>query len=862
MNYYHMQLHPADLQNYSVQNILEIIEKGFIGIDVNKDDAKKINCHNKPFDQWTEEELDKYSQDEHTKWKSLIKSFLSLKKGDYVVVRHGNQFVALTEITGNYIFKDDNLVWFRHRYPVKILFTYKDTKKKYVFTKYQGTFEVSKSGETYKIISEIVNDYKYQQIINKYIDFCNSGEDWDEGYKWETVSHFQKHWNVDASDFGAMFKEAVKKRENLVHQYSIGTLIDSANLFPETVKNILKYIFNEGYPVNQRYEYFKTETGKLAKKIKEVKNLDKLPAQPRETVFAFLLTCRYPHTHYFYNYSYYEKFTKFVGQKSKKYGENYSHYFELMNFFRDNYVKKTPEVINLTVQKLPENEPDKENLSLITQSVIYIAFKDEKDLLSALKEIGYENAKNLYILIDKLISELNIEKDDERIHYYSSPKNNLNITIGQRYAIRLDTKKLYWDILIPKETNIEEDKTGFEFEGNSEPVTFRTYDFDEIKFYEKDFFKASKFELDRTKKSGYRGYTNVAFENSVFDFNYRNKLFNRVFGQPFNNENAMSKKMNIPLNQILFGPPGTGKTYNTIDRAVEIADNEFYKLNKHNRGALKKRFKKLNESRQIVFTTFHQSMSYEEFVEGLKPYEENKQVYYKIEDGIFKTICKNAENYPGNNYVLIIDEINRGNIAGIFGELITLIEPDKRKGNDEELFVTLPYSQKTFSVPPNLYIIGTMNTADRSVEALDSALRRRFVFAEMPPDEKLLKDDFYGINLQKVLSKINLRIEKLIDKDHKIGHSYFMNLTSVTDLQNVFLNKIIPLLEEYFYGDFAKIGLILGADFIVVNDSEENIFKNIDELEDYSDFENRIIYKTAVPENIDDFITAVKKIYQ
>ncbi|MBN2891399.1 MAG: AAA family ATPase, partial [Bacteroidales bacterium] len=295
---------------------------------------------------------------------------------------------------------------------------------------------------------------------------------------------------------------------------------------------------------------------------------------------------------------------------------------------------------------------------------------------------------------------------------------------------------------------------------------------------------------------------------------------------------------------------------------VEIADNGFYSQNKKNRDELKRRFKELKESNQVVFTTFHQSMSYEEFLESLKPFEENKQVYYKIENGIFKQICKKAEEKPTENFVLIIDEINRGNIASIFGELITLIEPDKRKGEDEELSVKLPYSKQDFTVPKNLYIIGTMNTADRSVEALDSALRRRFVFEEMPPDETLLNEDFFEVNLQEILRKINLRIEKLIDKDHKIGHSYFMNLKSEIDLQNAFKNKIIPLLEEYFYGDFVKIGLVLGERFLDIQEGGDDIFMKLSEQEgEYSDYENRKTYKTTVPEKIDDFINDVKNIY-
>jgi 5-methylcytosine-specific restriction protein B len=169
-------------------------------------------------------------------------------------------------------------------------------------------------------------------------------------------------------------------------------------------------------------------------------------------------------------------------------------------------------------------------------------------------------------------------------------------------------------------------------------------------------------------------------------------------------------------------------------------------------------------------------------------------------------------------YVLIIDEINRGNVSQIFGELITLIEDDKRMGNQEALVATLPYSKKGFGVPPNLYIIGTMNTADRSVEALDTALRRRFCFEEMlPQPEKILDEgkiyDEYQIDLVELLQTINKRIEKLLDKDHQIGHSFFMSVLTIGGLKHVFQYKIIPLLQEYFFGDYGKIGLVLGKDF-------------------------------------------------
>jgi 5-methylcytosine-specific restriction protein B len=518
-------------------------------------------------------------------------------------------------------------------------------------------------------------------------------------------------------------------------------------------------------------------------------------------------------------------------------------------------------------------------------------------------------------------------------------------------------------------------------------------------------------------------------------------------------ESLMQK--HFPLNQILFGPPGTGKTYHTINRALEIIEGKSSEeIKSEDRSELTKRFKVYQKEGRIAFCTFHQSMSYEDFVEGIKPLKPNSsgQIGYEVTDGIFKviadralenTISSSKENksqgdfetvwqmlvdewdenpeitfgmktkgkefvildihknsipfrkanggeghtlskknirdvfygnsiratglgiyYPGivdklkeiaerlpkmetalQPYVLIIDEINRGNVSQIFGELITLIEEDKRAGKPEALEVTLPYSKEPFFVPSNLYIIGTMNTADRSVEALDTALRRRFVFEEMPPKPELLstKDmlirfwnhdskgefskeewdimhwdtepfkqiasSFYqllgidgeqvekpfgkefnwdsikvneeldfnivrdqleievdkkkGVNLVELLTTINARIELLLSKDHQIGHSYFLNVSSEEDLKRVFYNAIIPLLQEYFYGDYGKIGLVLGSKFVAPKKDKAVLLK-FDNSYDFEGLQDRVVYEILSFKNSKpgEFMDAVRSIYQ
>lgn len=414
-------------------------------------------------------------------------------------------------------------------------------------------------------------------------------------------------------------------------------------------------------------------------------------------------------------------------------------------------------------------------------------------------------------------------------------------------------------------------------------------------------------------------------------------------------------------NMILCGPPGTGKTYNTVIYAVAICEGKTYEeVKKQDYEEIMARYDALKNEGRIAFTTFHQSYGYEEFIEGIKPVMDSEgsgDVKYTIEDGIFKRFCKSGEGisfdeawsqlyedarttggkftvirrtgsrreaqftkedvisvmFDGEtlahndisksklkevyetydyehrldilnggsrwvfdvcyaiidllvkkynmienadaeqkNRVFIIDEINRGNISKIFGELITLIEDTKRKDMPEAASAILPYSGEMFSVPANVHILGTMNTADRSIALMDTALRRRFRFVEMMPDTGVLEGIFVeGLNVAKMLEVINTRIEFLYDREHTIGHAFFMSLKEKPTIENlgaIFEKSVVPLLQEYFYEDYQKIQLVLGD-----NAKMEEDLKFIKDV--------KVVAKNIFAGNVEDVIDLPEKRY-
>ncbi|AAM05517.1 TPA: McrB family protein [Methanosarcina acetivorans] len=348
--------------------------------------------------------------------------------------------------------------------------------------------------------------------------------------------------------------------------------------------------------------------------------------------------------------------------------------------------------------------------------------------------------------------------------------------------------------------------------------------------YIKTAIKTNPYELKEQRKFFYPSANSTLFEITPENLNEANEnLFKPYFGVEFVSDNKDPPEINVkfpkfPCNIILYGPPGTGKTYNTIDLSVEIITG-----NKASHQENKKVFDVLREEGQIEFITFHQNYSYEDFMIGIRPdLDEASTLKFRRKEGIFYRICKRAkQNYlqsldqpevPLERYVLIIDEINRANISKVFGELITLLEEDKRLGAKNELRLSIPGEETGFGIPPNVYVIGTMNTADKSIAMIDIALRRRFEFQGYFPDYSKV-DGLSGEILRYINNEIYNRKKSA---DYLIGHGYFMNGDEPPETSKVLQNKVIPLLMEYFSGKTEIVEEIFkGSKWFVKYDTEK-----------------------------------------
>ena len=707
----------------------------------------------------------------------------------------------------------------------------------------------------------------------------------DEKYKWELLDQFKGRPNLHAIDFLEEIKSI--NYSNLIYPLGKGVLYHLLTDKPEEIRAVFKVLFDESKDLTFRVKFFNTETLKIYRSLGE-----KLQHHQDERTISTYLTFNNPDRYTFYKYSFYKKMCGLLKENEAGKNEKYEHYLLLLNRIIEDYIQEDSELIELVKNCIPDYYNGSNHL-LLTQDILY-QMLDKKENV---KEVNVKSA-----FIDWMAA---------------------NVSGGNYYEKQFGSKRLSFE----KELNLYEKKYSDEF--TTELFIIDTSDLNkEIEILNHNIYsKGSAFYEFSDNRSSHLPRAMLGKKNYL-------RFLTELFELEKDFDNDPNTRMKMNLNQILYGPPGTGKTYHTINKSLSIIEQKSEEdLKNELRQDIKNRFDDRIKHGNIVFTTFHQSMSYEDFIEGIKPKTKGTDVIYEIEDGVFKKIAdkarlnwlqsKSATNnfealfellkkewqesenselriftkasyfditdireknidfrkasggtghdlvistlkdlYLGNrtmdsglaiyyfplieklktfktdvspvkveNYVLIIDEINRGNVSQIFGELITLIEEDKRLGNEEALEVTLPYSKERFGVPPNLFIIGTMNTADRSVEALDTALRRRFCFEEMQPNSKVVEDKkFKDFPRKEIMEKINNRIELLLDRNHTLGHAYFIKRS----FESSFENEIIPLLQEYFYNDFGKIGLILGTGFV----KEKSITKSNDKSI-FADFETK-----------------------
>lgn len=753
-----------------------------------------------------------------------------------------------------------------------------------------------------------------------------------ENYKWRLVEQYKGRPDVNASDFR---KELLTTDyANLIYPLGLGVIKHIAGTYPEDYRACFKILFDETQPLDTRIKKFFSDTLQVYRKLEPD---EKLKHHHDERAMATFLTYKDPLKYTLFMDSFYRPLCKLLGETQRKPLEKYTHYLQLVDQVINEYIIEDGELIALVKSKLSPGSFEDPNHLLLAQDIFY-------QMLKKLPETGS--------IIGLITSDSTGWQDD---HIKKSETSDASIVWNSSRPVGKDeTLEALRAIIDDGETFNFYYGFGGMVHFRAQVIDFATREDYQNKKWDKQFKNIAGFEtefedyaddnkhaaivfliskLERIIPLSLDNFKTIGNRNSLRQSNVvplsKEPAVIPLPSMPLANDKAETyKKERItkperkyPLNQIFYGPPGTGKTFKTISTALEIIGIETDLIK--SRDDLKKLFETKQKEGQIVFTTFHQSLSYEDFIEGIKPKvnEKTEKIIYQVEDGLFKKLSERAKinyesvlqsrpvrrdfdeafsmlkeevadhpetkfplktpgyeftiteitgtsirfkkasggsshtlsiktlrelyngkqidfsagvgiYYPGilaklysyhpaettvtefKNYVMIIDEINRGNVSQIFGELITLLEDDKRLGEDERLEVVLPYSRDSFSIPPNLYIIGTMNTADRSVEALDTALRRRFEFFPILPDTELIPDtEIDGINLRALVDAINQRLEILKDNDHLIGHAWFKQVNDLPSLKKVFANKILPLLQEFFYNDMEKLGLVLGKGF-------------------------------------------------